>query len=138
MPKRVSDENRYVVDSKTGCWNYTMSIAPTTGYGQYVIGYKILPAHRYFYEKYRGKVKSGLELDHLCRNRKCCNPSHLEEVSRAENVRRGLLAKLNYEKVKEIRSLYDHGVGQSKLADIFGVNQSQISRVVNNLRWNCA
>lgn len=47
-------------------------------------------AHRYIYEKFVGPVPEGLELDHLCRNRKCILPSHLEPVTHAENMRRGL------------------------------------------------
>lgn len=147
MPKgiydhiRVGDEKRYKIDLKNGCWNYTMSIAPTTGYGQYskYLGkgkYKNVSAHQYFYEKYNGKVPVNKELDHICRNRKCVNPKHLEPVSAAENVRRGEKTKLTSQKVKQIRNMYKQNTKQYTLANIFGVNQSQISRIVNNLRWN--
>ena len=44
--------------------------------------------HRLAYELARGPIPEGLEIDHLCRNRSCCNPDHLEAVTRAENVRR--------------------------------------------------
>jgi len=51
---------------------------------------------------YNGAIPIGLEIDHLCRNRKCCNPKHLEAVTRSENARRGIngerLAAVNHAK----------------------------------------
>lgn len=46
-------------------------------------------AHRFFYEFFVGQIPTGLDLDHLCRNRKCVNPAHLEPVTRRENLLRG-------------------------------------------------
>ncbi len=47
-------------------------------------------AHRVAYEVIVGPVPVGLQLDHLCRNRLCCNPAHLEPVTKHENWRRGM------------------------------------------------
>ena len=74
-----------------GCWEWQGS-KNGGGYGVLERNNKRLAAHRFFYENIVGKIPTGLEIDHLCRNRKCVNPKHLEPVTHSENVRRGCLA----------------------------------------------
>ncbi len=75
------------VRGEGGCWVWVASLK-TTGYGQIQLGGRTLAAHRASYELYVEKPDSSLTLDHLCMNKLCVNPEHLEQVSRAENTRR--------------------------------------------------
>lgn len=75
---------------ENGCIEWTASINGA-GYGTFTAAsYQTVMAHRWAYERFVGLIPEGLRLDHLCRNRRCVNPEHLEPVSQRENVRRGL------------------------------------------------
>lgn len=77
------------IDPETGCWNWTGSRI-STGYGNIVVGQrKTMLVHRVTWELRHGTIAPGLTIDHLCRNRRCCNPDHLEPVDHATNVSRG-------------------------------------------------
>jgi len=69
------------------CWIYTGSTS--RGYGMLSIADRLRPVHRVSYEIFVGPIPDGLQLDHLCRQRACFNPAHLEPVTQAENIARG-------------------------------------------------
>jgi len=77
-----------------GCWLWCGGL-DSRGYGQLGVDGVTLRAHRVAYEAYVGPIPEGLELDHLCRERRCVNPDHLEPVTRSVNVRRGLAPEVN-------------------------------------------
>lgn len=81
--------------AESGCWEW-VKCKDVNGYGMIGVGsrvnksFKVARAHKWAYEMLVGLVPDGMELDHLCRNRHCVNPSHLEPVSHKENIRRGI------------------------------------------------
>jgi len=80
VEKRSADE----------CWPW-IGHRNSQGYGRFYRGeHDTVPAHRLAYELLVGPIADGLVIDHLCRNRACCNPAHMEPVTNGENVRRGI------------------------------------------------
>src|SRR5271169_1973258 len=71
------------------CWTWTGPIEKSQGYGVFSCSGKSLRAHRVGYELTKGPIPPDRQLDHLCRNRGCPNPNHLEAVSRLLNILRG-------------------------------------------------
>ena len=78
-----------VIDSDTGCWGWTKRLE-RNGYARMSVGHKVDGVHRITYKERHGhdSIPDGWHIDHLCRNRACCNPDHLEAVLPRENVMR--------------------------------------------------
>jgi hypothetical protein len=91
-PRPVLDRirSRIHVDTDTGCHVFTGALT-AEGYGLVGLGGRgdgVGYTHRLLYADTKGPIPDGLHIDHLCRNRACCNPDHLEAVTQGENNRR--------------------------------------------------
>lgn len=76
-------------ESAEACWPWLGAVFSGTGYGAFnLTGSAMTTAHRAAYELLVGVIPDGMHLDHLCRNRTCVNPAHLEPVTLGENNRR--------------------------------------------------
>lgn len=128
-------KERYSVDEQTGCWNWLLSTTKPDKFGKFKYGIltvnnKRWRAHRFYYEKYKGKIPKGMHLDHLCRNTLCINPDHLEPVKNRENIHRGNSTKLTDEDVKKIREMKKETA--KEIAEMYGVSPVWITRILNN------
>lgn len=75
------------IEKTPTCWLWT-GARVRNGYGTARIEGRNGVIHRWVYEQLVGPIPAGMQLDHLCRVRHCCNPDHLEPVTHTENCRR--------------------------------------------------
>jgi len=129
------------------CWEWIAGKA-RGGYGEFGIKRKIYMAHKISWELVNGEVPDNLCVLHKCDNPACVNPKHLFLGTRIENnndkVTKGRqakgekhgMSKLNEEQVRKIRELYLTGnYSQSKLGQLFNVQEAAIQKIVNYKTW---
>ncbi len=147
-------ENWVIKDGINGCWSWS-GWKNNGGYGYFSCKSKREAAHRYSYKKYIGPIKGGLFVLHKCDNPECSNPEHLflgtntDNINDAyskgrrksvpiESMRRGencYLSKLKEKDVVEIKKMINNGIGNTQIANIFGVKHSTISCIRCNQTW---
>ncbi len=105
------------------CWFWTG--AKRTGYGMYFLNGSNSSAHRLSYIESKGEIPDGKILDHICMNRHCVNPAHLEAVDYSENTARGADSAKYPSSSKKSYLLYIHD-------PLFKLEPKK-SQLVNNL-----
>lgn len=146
--KRRSIEEKFwsKVDKNgpNGCWVWT-GTKKDNGYG--AIG-EHQTAHRVSYELHYGAISQGFHVCHKCDNRACVNPEHLFLGTNLDNIQDRVKKhrsacgehhgchRLNEDQIRQIRYLHDVvNMKHKQLAQIFGVGQDQITRIVNRDLW---
>jgi hypothetical protein len=124
------------VDPLKGCWLWQRSL-DKDGYGYFRSHGKIIRAHCYYYEAKFGRMPEGLLPDHICRNRACVNPDHIEPVPHVENCRRGALVTtgMTLDKARAMRRLHRDGTPYKQLMKMFGVGKSLVAQIVTGRCW---
>ncbi len=77
------------VEKGPNCWHWRGHVN-NQGYGKFGLDKKLISAHRIAYQCIVGQIALGLAIDHLCRNRACVNPAHMEVVDWRTNILRGV------------------------------------------------
>ena len=137
---------------KGKCWELPADRFGRDKRGRYRIRYggKLEFLHRMVLEEeLERRIHDGMQANHHCDNPGCINPRHLYEGTQTENVadmdRRGRrrnprgadhgIAKLDPEQVIEIRALRKAGLTQTRIAEVVGTSQSNVSRILTGRGW---
>ncbi len=135
------------VIKKEGCWDWKGCIEKN-GYARLSCkDIDVRHAHTASYMIYKGIIPEGLQVNHLCNNRKCSNPSHLYVGTQQENMRDKILAnrqakgskngnsKLDECQVQKIKTMLKNGEKTSEIAYIFNVSKTQIRNISKHNQW---
>jgi hypothetical protein len=131
MRFQLANLSRYA-DMSGDCWIWQRYISKD-GYGRLWYKGQKYVAHKLVYELVFGKVPDGLTLDHLCRNRSCVNPFHLEPVTRGENVLRG--DTLPAKNVAKTCCPLGHPLSGANLVTISGARRCRICKNKQRREW---
>lgn len=144
-------------DNKEECWNWLACVYPT-GYGSFYVCGKSVLAHRFSYQLSKGDVQDKLQVQHICNNKMCCNPNHLELGNQSKNVRyvvdcgmwpKGENASRSILTEMQIREIYKMYNEQRRLHPCFKqwqiivpisqkycINTRTVNAIINGKRWS--
>lgn len=118
---------RYIVDTETGCWNWTGARVSRDGYGYLSIDYHRVLAHIHSWERVYGPKPPDTHLHHTCENKQCVNPDHLECLIPMDHLRKHFSPFSEHDRAI-IKSLRGVVTGEA-LARRFGCTPTTISRI---------
>lgn len=137
-------------DEQNDCWEWTAA-KYRGGYGHFrkLVDeqWKMVKAHRYAYEVFKGPLEPTLQVCHTCDNPSCVNPAHLFAGTAKENsddkIKKGRFKPgrnhkhkwLTQEIVDNMRKDYDNGMTQIEIVNKYGYSRAQVCRVVNRQIW---
>lgn len=124
---------RVDIKDSADCWEWQAS--HPTGYGQFRYNGKYERAHKLAYEFAFGEVSDSLVVRHLCFNKLCCNPNHLQLGTHTDNARDEDRTELNWDKVHYIREQHLKGVRQKQIAQELGISKANIWAIVHEISW---
>jgi hypothetical protein len=139
MPRELDEIVRPLVKlgaTQDDCWEWQGKIG-SGGYGCKQSGGKTLLAHRWVFQIFNGWIPADAVINHLCSNRSCVNPRHLEITTHAGNSRHGAGAKLSAAQVDEIKAALPTAKwgDRKRIAERYGVSAALISDIKYGRAW---
>jgi len=117
-----------------GCWTWMGSHDPE-GYGKISVRSRMTNAHRIAYQIYVGPIPEAYEVDHLCRNRGCVNPAHLEAVPKPVNIARGEGAAARYARRTHCKHGHEYTPANTRLSRTGTRQCRECERLRTRRRW---
>lgn len=122
------------INKTDNCWEWTEGLN-SMGYGVFWLGKKTVLAHRISYKIHIGVIPEILVLDHLCSNRKCVNPAHLEAVTTKTNVQRSNKTRI-HSNTKKTHCYKGHPLsGNNLVIEKSGSRRCRICKNNHNKKW---
>lgn len=115
------------------CWQWTGGVN-SSGYAAISVGGFRFQLHRYSYERAKGPIPDGMVIDHLCRNRSCCNPAHLEPVTVHENWRRGTSPTVRFSRQTHCKRGHELSGDNLHIINSTGSRQCKACKNMNSLK----
>lgn len=117
--------------TRGGCWTWTGN-TNGNGYGQMKADDKVRKSHIWAYEHFTGLIPDGHEVDHMCRNQLCCNPAHLQTLTRADHIKatRARSEKIDLSEYPAIVARYEAGELQKDIARSYDVSYMSVTRIL--------
>lgn len=121
--------------TESGCIVPTSHKLNQDGYFRKTINKRTVMYHRYVWEQANGEIPEGFEIDHMCRNRACCNLEHLQCLEGSEHA-----IKSNVERSTRVPLMkaywLETGCTGTKLGEVFGINFSTACKHIRNWKNN--